>query len=391
MRHGDVLALAVVHAGRVSNARERSSRTRSGAPAAGARRCSSERHSSRNGSTRCSSSSRSRPSASRLWRRTCGELVDDPLGVVGAHRKLDPLAQPCDGELVLSDLVVGEAGGVVEPDVVGIRGLQLGPDRSGLFLVARRGGGTRRCRIAGAGSRPSRARSRAHATRSRRRGGPVGRTRGRGRRSTRASRARRCRGARPARRGSPAPRRGRRASEPARRSRRLEYRTRAAERRRVVAICARGSEPSPPPVAVRLWPTMTVIDVDEQRTGAAGGAGGGRHGSRPLAAGDGERRRCPADPDERARESRRARDRRALARLVERRAVRAAAPGDGTCPCSEALHEGLKRRRGSSAGARASSSSLPEGGSSRPTRSRCSTTSGWISAAVTLSRRWSPT
>jgi len=62
-----------------------------------------------------------------------GKLANDSLGVVHPHRKFDALTQPGDGELVLADLVVGEAGRVVEPYVVWIRGLQLGPDR-GRFL-----------------------------------------------------------------------------------------------------------------------------------------------------------------------------------------------------------------------------------------------------------------
>ncbi len=54
---------------------------------------------------------------------------------VGSHRELDPLPEPRDGQLVLSDLVVGQTGGVVEPHVVRLGGFQLGPDRGRLFLA----------------------------------------------------------------------------------------------------------------------------------------------------------------------------------------------------------------------------------------------------------------
>ena len=63
-----------------------------------------------------------------------GELVDDPLGVVDAHRKLDPLAQPGDRQLVLPDLVVGQTSGVAQPYVIGIRRLQLRPHRCRFVL-----------------------------------------------------------------------------------------------------------------------------------------------------------------------------------------------------------------------------------------------------------------
>jgi hypothetical protein len=63
------------------------------------------------------------------------ELADDPLGIADPHCKLDALTQPGDGELMLPNLVVGEAGGVVQPDILAIGGLQLGPDRGGLVLA----------------------------------------------------------------------------------------------------------------------------------------------------------------------------------------------------------------------------------------------------------------
>jgi hypothetical protein len=64
-----------------------------------------------------------------------GELRGDALGVLGAHRQLQPLAEPGDRELVVAHLVVGQAGGVVQPDVVWVLGLELGPDRGGLFCA----------------------------------------------------------------------------------------------------------------------------------------------------------------------------------------------------------------------------------------------------------------
>jgi len=59
------------------------------------------------------------------------ELRGDALGVLGPHRQLQPLAQPRDRELVVSHLAVGQAGRVVQPDVIGVLGLELGPDRRG--------------------------------------------------------------------------------------------------------------------------------------------------------------------------------------------------------------------------------------------------------------------
>jgi hypothetical protein len=63
------------------------------------------------------------------------ELRGDALGVLGPHRHLQALAEPGDRELVVDDLVVGQAGGVVQPDVVWVLGLELSPDRGGLFCA----------------------------------------------------------------------------------------------------------------------------------------------------------------------------------------------------------------------------------------------------------------
>lgn len=56
------------------------------------------------------------------------ELREDALGVVGVNRQLDAFPEPSDGKLMVADLAVGQAGGLVEPDVIRVLRLQLRPD-----------------------------------------------------------------------------------------------------------------------------------------------------------------------------------------------------------------------------------------------------------------------
>ena len=63
------------------------------------------------------------------------ELRGDALGILGPHRHLQALAEPGDRELVVAHLVVGQAGGVVQPDVLWVLGLKLDPDRGGVFCA----------------------------------------------------------------------------------------------------------------------------------------------------------------------------------------------------------------------------------------------------------------
>jgi hypothetical protein len=64
------------------------------------------------------------------------ELVDDPFGVSGAQSELQAAGEPLDRGFVVTDVLVGEPGGVVEPDVVGGELGKLAVERRGLVVAA---------------------------------------------------------------------------------------------------------------------------------------------------------------------------------------------------------------------------------------------------------------